>query len=437
MNFFKIKYLEYFQLSIILLLPFLLITGPFLTDLSVSISGIILIIFFIRLKNKIYFKNINIIFLFLFWYIFILFSSLNSDNILLSLESSLFYFRFGFLFLVIYFCCSNYDNFVKLFVLILCLCFIILFVDSCIQYLTNYNILGWQTISHGRISSFFKDELIMGSYVSRLIPTLIGLFLISFYKNKSFKKVLFITIMVFFSNILVILSGERAALFNIIAFNIFALIFSKSLRLIFLVNSLLFLVIGLFVFFSENSIKDRLYKQTLENFNIFQNQNSQNDEISEVNNQKYIFSSIHQSTYLSALDMFKNNVLIGVGPKNYRVVCQNDEYIHHFKEHGNQCLSHPHNTYMQLLAETGIIGFLFVLTIFFIITFKLSKYIFIYSLSKSSDNLILESKGFLLFAIFLTLFPFIPTGNFFNNWLSCLYFIPIGFLLYVSYKEKN
>ena len=58
-------------------------------------------------------------------------------------------------------------------------------------------------------------------------------------------------------------------------------------------------------------------------------------------------------------------------------------------------------------------------------------------LSKSSDNLILESKGFLLFAIFLTLFPFIPTGNFFNNWLSCLYFIPIGFLLYVSYKEKN
>ena len=325
MNFFKIKYLEYFQLSIILLLPFLLITGPFLTDLSVSISGIILIIFFTRLKNKIYFRNLNIIFLFLFWYIYILFSSLSSDNILLSLESSLFYFRFGFLFLVIYFCCSNYDNFIKLFILILSLCFIILFVDSCIQYLTNYNILGWKIIANGRISSFFKDELIMGSYVSRLIPTLIGLFLISFYKNKSLKNVFFITIMVFFSNILVILSGERAALFNIIAFNIFALIFSKSLRSIFLVNSLLFLVIGLSVIFSENSIKDRLYKETLENFNIIQNQNSQNDEISEVNNQKYIFSSIHQSTYLSALDMFKNNVLIGVGPKNYRVVCQNDE----------------------------------------------------------------------------------------------------------------
>ncbi len=437
MNFFKIKYLEYFQLSIILLLPFLLITGPFLTDLSVSISGIILTIFFIRLKNKIYFRNINIIFLFLFWYIYILISSLNSDNILLSLESSLFYFRFGFLCLVIYFCCSNYDNFIKLFVLILSFCFTILFFDSCIQYLTNYNILGWKTISHGRISSFFKDELIMGSYVSRLVPTLISLYLISLYKTKSLKNILFIIIMVLFSNILVILSGERAALFNIIAFNVFALIFSKSLRLIFLINFLLFLVIGSFVIFSENSIKDRLYKETLENFNIFQNQNLQNDEKKETNNKKYIFSSIHQSTYLSALHMFKNNVLIGVGPKNYRVVCQDDEYIHYFKEHGYECLSHPHNTYMQLLAETGIIGFLFILTIFIIITFRLSKYIFVYSLSKSSVNLILESKGFLLFAIFLTLFPFIPTGNFFNNWLSCLYFIPIGFLLYLTKKEKN
>ena len=56
---------------------------------------------------------------------------------------------------------------------------------------------------------------------------------------------------------------------------------------------------------------------------------------------------------------------------------------------------------------------------------------------QSADNPILESKVFLLFSLFLTLFPFIPTGNFFNNWLSCLYFIPIGFLFYINNKEKN
>jgi O-antigen ligase len=433
---FKIKYLEYLQLSIILLLPILLITGPFLTDLSVSLSGIMLIIFYFRLKNKIYFKNLNIIFLFILWCIYILFSSLNSDNILLSLESSLFYFRFGFLVLVIYFCCSNYEDFIKLFLLILSLCFIILFIDSCIQYLTNYNIFGWKTVTPGRISSFFKDELVMGSYVSRLLPTLVGLFLISFYNTKSHKLFLFLIIILFFANVLVFLSGERASLFNIIAFNIFAIIFSKALRKIFMINFLLFFIISLFVTFSDNTIKQRLYSQTLENFNIFQTQKLDNQDKKKLNNEKYVFSSIHQVTYLSALEIFKDNFIIGVGPKNYREVCHNIEYKHYF-EKGNECLSHPHNTYIQLLSETGIIGFVSILAIFIIITFKLSKYIFVYSLSKSVENFILESKGFLLFSLFLTLFPFIPTGNFFNNWLSCLYFISIGFLFYINNKEKT
>ena len=41
-----------------------------------------------------------------------------------------------------------------------------------------------------------------------------------------------------------------------------------------------------------------------------------------------------------------------------------------------------------------------------------------------------------LFAsIYITLWPFIPTGNFFNNWLSVIYFLPVGFLLY-NYNRK-
>ena len=36
----------------------------------------------------------------------------------------------------------------------------------------------------------------------------------------------------------------------------------------------------------------------------------------------------------------------------------------------------------------------------------------------------------LLSSLFMNLWPFIPTGNFFNNWLSVMYFFPIGFILY-------
>ena len=36
----------------------------------------------------------------------------------------------------------------------------------------------------------------------------------------------------------------------------------------------------------------------------------------------------------------------------------------------------------------------------------------------------------------ITLWPFIPTGNFFSNWLNVVYYLPVGFLLF-SFDKKN
>jgi hypothetical protein len=37
--------------------------------------------------------------------------------------------------------------------------------------------------------------------------------------------------------------------------------------------------------------------------------------------------------------------------------------------------------------------------------------------------------------LFINLFPFAPAGNFFNNWMSMIYYYPLGFYLY-SRKEN-
>ena len=42
----------------------------------------------------------------------------------------------------------------------------------------------------------------------------------------------------------------------------------------------------------------------------------------------------------------------------------------------------------------------------------------------------LNPQNALLIGIFINLWPIIPTGNFFNNWLSMLYFIPISYYLF-------
>ena len=151
-----------------------------------------------------------------------------------------------------------------------------------------------------------------------------------------------------------------------------------------------------------------------------------------------IFSFHHQTHYSTAFRMFKDKPFFGHGVKMFRFECKNYEYITPKdikdvfnttkKQYG--CSTHPHNTYMQLLSETGIVGFLFVISVFLILSFKLFKSI------KNSQQILPENV--LIIGIFINLWPIIPTGNFFNNWLSMLYFIPISYYLYeINLKKKK
>ena len=41
-------------------------------------------------------------------------------------------------------------------------------------------------------------------------------------------------------------------------------------------------------------------------------------------------------------------------------------------------------------------------------------------------------------AIFINIWPIIPTGNFFNNWISIVYYLPLGFYFSnLSLPQKN
>ena len=92
---FYIAHKSYLGLSAILLyiLPIALITGPFLSDLLLIIFSILVSVLIIKEKKFYYFKN-KWVLLFLLFYAYLVLRSLLSDNPLLSLESSLFYFRY-------------------------------------------------------------------------------------------------------------------------------------------------------------------------------------------------------------------------------------------------------------------------------------------------------------------------------------------------------
>lgn len=81
------------NIFLISFLPFFLIIGPAPADIAVSLVSANFIIYLYINKIKNIFNNKFTLF-FLIFYVYLLFTSLFSENTFLSFESTLFYFRF-------------------------------------------------------------------------------------------------------------------------------------------------------------------------------------------------------------------------------------------------------------------------------------------------------------------------------------------------------
>jgi O-antigen ligase len=77
-------------------------------------------------------------------------------------------------------------------------------------------------------------------------------------------------------------------------------------------------------------------------------------------------SEEHEKLILSGIEVFKENIIIGSGIKTYHEECNKIKKI---KNLDILCSTHPHNTYIQLLAAVGIFGTFVVIAIFFYILF--------------------------------------------------------------------
>ena len=173
-------------------------------------------------------------------------------------------------------------------------------------------------------------------------------------------------------------------------------IFTTKERLIFFtIISFLLLSLGIF----SERFKSRMINSTIGDLNK--------------NNTIYFFSSGHEKHFNLALEIFKKNKIFGIGPNNFRKECEKDQY----KSDKYICTTHPHNFYLQILSETGIVGFLFVIFFFYkIIIFGLSNFL-------KRNNLSIC----IAIALFINFFPIAPTGNFFSSWLLNLNILPLLF----------
>ena len=391
-----------------LIIPFL-IWGPFFPDLIVSLSALVFLVYVVRKKKSYYFNNKPLIIFFIFCIYCILVSIFVAKDRMLSFESSLFYFRIGVFACLIWYLIDKNKKILNYFYYILVVCFSALILDSYIQFFTGINIIGLPKAG-SRLSSFFGDELILGSYLSRLFPLLFALFVL---KKKNQTELYFMSILFFLLAGLIYISGERAPFFLFILSYVFIMIFLEKFTKLKIILSVFSLILIVVLTFNFKDVRDRMVFNPLSTI------------------KKSIFTPEHDSLISTAYNMFLDKPIFGHGPKMFRVICKNEKYATGV----TPCMTHPHNFYVQLLAETGIIGFSFLFSAF--------AYV-LYCAYRQFKSIVLKQKRYLtdyqvclLAGILITVWPVTTNGNFFHNWLMIVYSLPVGFYLHTIYGKNR
>jgi len=167
------------------------------------------------------------------------------------------------------------------------------------------------------------------------------------------------------------------------------------------------------------SLNDRMFKGPAEDMGFI-----------DSSKKPSIFTPIYDSHYRTAFNMFKDKYILGHGPKMFRVSCKDVRYAVGVQP----CSSHPHNFYIQLLAETGIVGFLFLFSALSYVLFN--GLIQLKSIIFRKKRPLSDYQVCLLAGLLITVWPLSPNGNFFNNWLMIVYSLPVGFYLQSIYSKK-
>lgn len=444
------KKIDFLFISFCFLFPISLITGPFLPDLFIVLLSFYFLYDLYKNKNFSFLNN-SFFFISFALYLYLLFSSLNSNYVLESLGSSLFYFRFIFYILGLCYFFLKVNNSIFFFSYSIIFCIFILLIDTIFQIIYGFNILGFKLIGI-RYSSFFGNELIMGSYISKIVPVCLAIYMLNLNLDK--RKYFFISLLFFVCFFLIYSSGERTAFYN---FCFFSLLFLIYFYRIFLLLFVLILVLFLLIFYNTTEIKfSRMFLKPFSGFEIttkdsnlkIKNNEYENDieylhsnKIKIFNKEIFFFNETYHRFYLASKNIYFDNLIIGAGPKNYRNYCSDSKHALSYSINstlikGNtfvkSCNTHPHNYILQIISELGSIGLLIYLSFFI---FLIYNFIYLFRKNMLSKSIDYSCSTYIsCIAIIVNLNPFITSGNFFNNWNSILFYLPIITFLYTKIK---
>lgn len=396
-------------LSLTILLPIGLLVSTGASESIVILLTIFFLIYSLSNKNFDWLKDRYFYLLIFLWLSLII-------NFFFSKNQELALFRsFGFIKYIIFIFAIKYLIYrnKNIEILFIFLSFIVLLTtfDIYFEYIYKKNILGFQSNDSSRIASFLRKELKIAHFLLGFCLISIGYYFEKI-KNKSnkFKIAGYICALLILTSIF--LTGERAnsirAFFCIFIFFLLTKDNFKYKKIIFIVTILLPLII----YQSSEKIKGR--------FDMYISQKYGNENII-----KTFKESHHGAHYYTALEIFKSYPIFGIGNKNFREECLDEKYNNKsYARINERCSTHPHQVYLELLSEHGIIGFIIILFVIFYSIFK--------SFVNFNKNQNLIQLGAILF-VASTFMPLIPSGSFFTSFDATIFWFNYAIML--SYNK--
>jgi len=433
----KNDYKIIFLTIVVSLIPLSFIVGNLSLNTNVVIFVISSIIFFRVEIFKIQINFIDKIIFFFFFYIFFVslvnFSeNYNARSVEVNLYlfgKSFFYLRHLLLYIVIRFLIEK--NFLNLKWFFISSSFFTIFVclDLIYQYYSGQSIFGYEPVNIRTLSGPFGDEAIAGGYIQRFciffIFLLLGFFNNSFFKNKKIYSTIIITAFVGIIAVGIILSGNRMPFMLFVMLLFLYALFEKKIRycLFFLVP----VIIVVFSFLPDNSN----VKKNVGNFKQ-QSKHMINFVISWEINRDDVYTPfnikvpLYFAEFETFYDTWRMNKIIGGGVRSFRINCPKRDNVQ-LSERAT-CNTHPHNYYLEILTDLGLIGLIIILILFSSILYRsFTKIKFIYG-------------NFLppFFFVFLTeIFPFKNTGSFFTTSNSIFLFLILSILVGLTHQKND
>ena len=413
-----------------LVFPIMLIFGNLFINLNLIVLIIATIFFY---KKKIFELKINfldkIVITFFCYSLIVIIINLFLQKFIgydfsskFVIKKTFFFLRFLLFYLILRFLLSKKILKLNWFCSICAICAAFVCLDIFIQFFLGKNILGFKPYSDRHFSGVFQNELIAGGYLQKL--AIFSFFLPFVLKSKLFFKVLFkFTIFLFFLYG-IILSGNRMPLiFFIFTFCIILFLDKKILKYYFIIIILSFIVL------SQHHKNNLAFRMNVGNFYIhsknliaiISTKNILNLQLDDPQHGEAL-----KKPYVAELACFrsswKRNPIIGGGIRSFRTF-------------DGGCATHPHNYYLEIISDLGVVGMTIILILIFTLIKKISiNKIFLLRETNNFSNV--KILPFLLIFI-CEFFPLRSSGSFFSTSNAVIIFIILAVLVsFLNNKQK-